>query len=378
VESAASRAIFEGGAMAPHAELVATESGTSDVAPLRWAAPRDGGFASASPRREIPTFERFAARRFEHQVVEGGRAGVGLAAKSREDLEWRLTRHLVPAFGARGLDEITIEDVDRYRVDKVRQGSLAPSSINKTISTLASVLDFAVDYELIDRNPARGRRRRLRAPTPRRPWLDRADHIEALLDAARDLDTDSRAQPGQRRILLATLTFAGLRIGEALALRWRDVDLTRRTMLVRAAKTEAGMRRINILPILCSELANYRAQRKLATDGLVFPTGSGRQHGASNVRRRVLAKSVQRANKALRNVGADPLPDGLTPHSLRRTFASILFAVGETPPYVMAQMGHTSANLTLSVYARQMDRRDGEPERLRALVETRPRAVNGT
>jgi hypothetical protein len=62
------------------------------------------------------------------------------------------------------------------------------------------------------------------------------------------------------------------------------------------------------------------------------------------------------------------MPEGLTPHSLRRTFASLLFAVGETPPYVMRQMGNTSANLTLSIYARTMDRRDGEPERLRALV----------
>jgi hypothetical protein len=65
------------------------------------------------------------------------------------------------------------------------------------------------------------------------------------------------------------------------------------------------------------------------------------------------------------------LPDGLTPHSLRRTFASLLFAIGETPPYVMAQMGHTTPALTLAIYARQMDRRDGEPERLKALVEGR-------
>jgi hypothetical protein len=35
----------------------------------------------------------------------------------------------------------------------------------------------------------------------------------------------------------------------------------------------------------------------------------------------------------------------------------------------MAQMGHTTPNLTLAMYARQMDRRDGEPERLKALVE---------
>jgi hypothetical protein len=62
-------------------------------------------------------------------------------------------------------------------------------------------------------------------------------------------------------------------------------------------------------------------------------------------------------------------PDGLTPHSLRRTYASILFAVGESPPYVMGQIGHTTPNLMLTIYARQKDRRDGEPERLNALVE---------
>jgi hypothetical protein len=43
----------------------------------------------------------------------------------------------------------------------------------------------------------------------------------------------------------------------------------------------------------------------------------------------------------------------------------------------MAQMGHTTANLTLAVYARQMDRRDGEPERLRALVNGEFRRGNG-
>jgi hypothetical protein len=62
---------------------------------------------------------------------------------------------------------------------------------------------------------------------------------------------------------------------------------------------------------------------------------------------------------------------------LRRTFGSLLFAMGETPPYVMAQMGHSTAELTLSIYARQMNRRDGELERLNALVEGPQLAVIG-
>jgi integrase len=66
----------------------------------------------------------------------------------------------------------------------------------------------------------------------------------------------------------------------------------------------------------------------------------------------------------------------LTPHSPRRTFASILFALGETPPYVMSQMGHTTANLTLRICVHEIDRRDGEPERLRALVQGRSTTGN--
>src|SRR4051812_5179211 len=75
-----------------------------------------------------------------------------------------------------------------------------------------------------------------------------------------------------------------------------------------------------------------------------------------------------------------PLPAGLTAHSLRRTFASLLFAIGEPPPRVMGQMGHTTPALTLAIYACEMDRRDGEPERLKALVngeEWAPLGTNG-
>jgi integrase len=320
--------------------------------------------------REIPTFHDFSFAWMERQKLEGGRAGAGLAVKSREDLEWRLNNHLLPEFGMRRVDEIAVEDVDGYRLAKIQEGRLMPSSINKTLSTLAAILDVAVDYDLIDRNPAHGRRRRLRSPSPARSWLDRADHISALLEGAGILDAKSRVMPGRRRALLACMIFAGLRLGEVLALRWNDVDLDRRgAIVVRAAKTDAGIRTVNLLPVLQEEISDFRARMAPSVDALVFGTTNGGSLGPSNVRRRILAPAIDRANAELDRAAGDRLPDRLTPHSLRRTFASLLFALGETPPYVMAQMGHTSANLTLSIYARQMDRRDGESERLRALVE---------
>ena len=325
--------------------------------------------------RAMPTFHEFASEWFERQILEGGQRGEGLSEAGKAALGWVISNHLLPAFALRRLDQITVEDVDRYRLGKVREGKLSATSINKTLATLAAILESAVEYELIDRNPARGRRRRLPTTAPLRTWLDRADHIAALLDAAGQRDQKAKVCRGQRRALLATLVFAGLRIGEALSLRWRDVDLARGTISVRDAKTDAGVRIVNILPILRDELGAYRARLDPTAAALVFGTATGHRQGATNIRRRVLAKAVEQANRQLTEDNAEPLPTGLTPHSLRRTFASLLFAIGETPPYVMAQMGHTTPNLTLAIYARQMNRRDGESERLKVLVEGRDSAA---
>jgi hypothetical protein len=90
--------------------------------------------------------------------------------------------------------------------------------INKTLTLLAAVLDQAVEYEDIDidRNPAAGKRRRLRVTRPARSYLDTAAQIVALLDAAGELDTQATTghRHVHRRAMLATLTFAGLRLGE--------------------------------------------------------------------------------------------------------------------------------------------------------------------
>ena len=92
----------------------------------------------------------------------------------------------------------------------------------------------------------------------------------------------------------------------------------------------------------------------------------------------MLARAIERANATLAAKEQQPLPGGLTLHSLRRTFASLLFALGEPPTYVMSQMGHTTPGLTLALYAREMNRRDGERQRLRALVTDEPQKPAAT
>jgi Phage integrase family len=101
-------------------------------------------------------------------------------------------------------------------------------------------------------------------------------------------------------------------------------------------------------------------------------------HGIDNIRNRVFDRAVERANKRLTEADKTPLPDGLTPHKLRHTFASLLVALGEDPGYVMDQIGHTNPNFTLRVYRHGMRRDEGEKERLRALVEGVDWAPMGT
>jgi integrase len=96
-----------------------------------------------------------------------------------------------------------------------------------------------------------------------------------------------------------------------------------------------------------------------------------------NIRCRVVSKAVDRANKALVEACLPPIGDGITNHSLRRTFASLLYEAGASPAYVMSQMGHTSAALALEVYAKKMARSRDTGERMDALIQAADWAQKG-
>jgi integrase len=260
--------------------------------------------------------------------------------------------------------------VKRYIADKLREDDpLSPRSINMTLILLGQILEHALEDELISRNPAKGKRARERAPV--RLTLESAEHVGALLDAAGELDRE--APRGKRHIerkaMIATLTFAGLRIGELLALRWRDVDLADGWLTVGEAKTDAGRRRVKVRGALRDELLAVRARREPDQGAHVFATSEGKRQRPENFRNRTLAAAVARANENLTERELAPLPAKITPHSLRRTFASLLYALGESPPIVMAEMGHTDPALALRIYAQAMRRGEDETAALRVLVE---------
>ncbi len=330
----------------------------------------------------VPTFGEFA-----RELID---ARHGQVAERTIERQEGLLAHVLPYFGDWCLDEIDIEAVDAYRAHKVAESEarrraleqgrpgrdrrnralkpLSAYSINNTIRFLRWVLAIALEYELVTRNAAAGRRRLLKEGQRRPVHLDTAAQIEALLDAAAELDREPKLPLDDRQAIVAALVLAGPRSIELGYLLWRDIDLANGRILIGRSKTQAGLREITILPILRDVLAAHKARaRAIDPDDLVFTTARGKRRNSDNLRG-LLRDVFERADLLLEERGHVPLPKGLSAHKLRHTFASVLIATGEDPISVMAQLGHTHPGFTLRVYSHPMSRNPGERARLKALV----------
>lgn len=291
---------------------------------------------------DVPTFHVFASEWMEARRPE-------LRPRTIKDYEWALSHHLLPFFKDHLLPEITVAEVDRYKQAKVREAKLAPAQINKTLKRLSQILDLAVDYGHLPSNPAasKGGRRRVKESAPRRTWVE-PEQLMALLDAA----------PKGHRAILATLAGAGLRVGELCALDWRDLDLATGTLTVQASKTPAGRREVDLPSGLLTELWTLAAtSERTGPDDPVFIGRRGNRQTSDNVGRR-LKSAIKAANVELEKVGIAPISERVSPHSLRRTYASLRFACGDDPVYVAEQGGWADPSFPIKVYAKAVRRRE--------------------
>lgn len=351
-----------------------------------WIPPKKrkaGGSPDAAAEAEPQRFGPFAT-----DLVDGREGQV--SERTTEDDRWALG-HLKPFFADRYLFEIDNVLVDAYRQFKVRESEvrqkaidrgrpkrngrdqvlkpLSARSINKTIDCLQFILAIAVEQKLVSENAAAGQKRRLPLPPKRPVHLDSAGHIEALLEVAAEMDREPRYHCCEREAIISTLIFAGPRAHELCFLQWRDIDLANGRIYIGRSKTQAGLREIPLVPILRDVLAAYKANHYRGDpNGLVFPNIDGGPRNKDTLRLGVLNALFKRANQTLVDRGQIPLPEGVTAHKLRHTFASILVACGEDPSTVMTHLGHTDPVFTLRVYTHMMNRDPEERQRLKALV----------
>lgn len=319
----------------------------ADVERGTWQAARPAGLPVEV---EEPTFHEFASEWFARR--EGDWRPL-----TRDDYRWALSYHLLPWFKDHLLSEISIEEVDRYAAAKQREGVLSNNSINKTLTRLSQILEDAFEYGKINRNPAKGKRRRLKGEQRARPWIE-PEQLLALLDGA-----DPFSRPA-----FATLAGTGMRPGEAIALTWRDVNLATGTIQIGRSKTAAGLREVDLPLGLVGELGEWKA-RSPATSPAdpVFLNKDGGRQTKDNLQRR-LKSAIKRANQVLERDEIEPLSSEVTPYAFRRTYSSLRAArwvdsagnvhPGDDPIYIAEQMGHTDPAFTFRVYQRAVKRRE--------------------
>jgi integrase len=217
---------------------------------------------------------------------------------------------------------------------------LSDRSIANALTPLRLTLEAAVAKGLLDANPADQvvlpRRRAGRAWSPRkRRYLTRAELV-SLLDEV----------PARWRPLFELLAATGLRIFEAVGLRWSDLCLDGKQPHVRvrraivkgavvAPKSRHGARLIPLTAQLAAMLRAHRS-RDASDDAFVFPGRDGRASDQGSLRRRVLVPAAERAG--LTGVGF---------HTLRHTCASMLIEVRPLAAAPAALDGHHSPAFTL-------------------------------
>jgi integrase len=161
-----------------------------------------------------------------------------------------------------------------------------------------------------------------------------------------------------RHAIMATLGCAGLRAHELCDLNVEDADIVHERLNVRDAKTPKGVRLVYTTPKLKGVLASYLGRRGGAVGDPLFPTETGARRTPDNLRQRVFHPVIAHARAMREARGHPPLPDGITPHTLRRTYCSLwLEADPPAPiPWLTDQVGHEKPDTLLRIYAQVMQR----------------------
>lgn len=243
----------------------------------------------------------------------------------------------------------------RHVRDLLNTVAAGPYTIRKVYRVLNTALNRAVEMEYIPRNPCPAARPKKPRKTDR-PVLT-LEQIFAFLQKANAAPNAERYYP----VYLMALT-TGMRLGEILGLRWKDVDLDKKVLYVRntlkkpgpdpifgAPKSQKSQRPILLTDIMVDELKKIeeaqKVEKKNAGDyyedhGLVFAIAGGRPFNGMNITRRTLKTTLTRA--------------GLPPmrfHDLRHTWASYLKEELDADTRKIADMlGHDEASTADKVY----------------------------
>ena len=295
----------------------------------------------------------------------GGRTSSGVREPTRRWYRQMLEDRLIPYFDQeRGLRLVEIEprDVKALITWLAKQPNphdpsrtLGRSTVGYHVAVLRALFADAVEEGVLRSSPTTG----VRVTVPAASDEDEPAKSMTRAELGRLLnEVDPRW-----RLFFEFLAHTGLRISEAIELRWRDVDLSlvpvlrvRRQLRDGEAvgpKTAAGRRTIPLAGGMAERLRRVEG----APEALVFTTLTGRQINRSNLWRDVLHPAAERARVPW-----------VSFHTFRHTCASLLFSAGKNVKQVQAWLGHADPGFTVRTYIHLMDEGVGDADFLDDIV----------
>lgn len=243
--------------------------------------------------------------------------------------------------------------------DPVTARALSDATIQRVFRVLSVVLDGAVRDGELAVNPAK----KVEQPTAERQEARvlNADEVRAILSAARDIDAERGGWRTHNYALFALIAATGMRKGEALALRWADIDLKAGTVTVRGTLSRVGKKLIvttpktksshRVLPVPDGLVRVLRAHRTAQLEdriraanvwqntGHVFTTAMGAPIDPRNALRSIQA--------AARRAGIEDVDV----HALRHSAATVMLDSGVHLKAVSQLLGHAGTQVTADIYA---------------------------
>jgi integrase len=263
------------------------------------------------------------------------------------DYDSILKNHVLPVFGNIPVTEITRGAIKDFIRRKINEGK-ATSTVKHFRSVISGVLDNALDDEVINFNPALGLKNIF--PKKEKSKINplTAEELQILLDAVIGYYPDHYP-------LFLLLARTGVRINEALAIKWDDIDFAGRFIEIRRSISRAKMsttktheiRKVDISQQLADTLKQYRLASKkkglqMGQGGLseyLFTNNNDGLLDCNNWRRRIFKKALEKAGlRAIRI------------HDLRHTYATLRINAGHNINDVSGQLGHKSLTMTLDTY----------------------------
>jgi integrase len=244
----------------------------------------------------------------------------------------RIERHVKPVLGGLPVAALTRRDIEQFmhavaegktamRAKIGKQGSRVRGGrgvAKRTVSLFSAIMNYAVERGLRPDNPTRG----IRTFAENRRERRLSDEEYAVFGyALRQAEAANSWRPAI--LAMRFLAVTGWRSGEALALRWSDIDLTRRTAVLLDSKTGRSIR-----PLSAAAREILLGVPRIDEHGLVFPgpRSNGIMGGFRSIWNRIMKLG--------------PLRPDVTPHVLRHAFASLASDLGNAEPTVAALVGH--------------------------------------